>query len=130
MDAGVESPGDSRNCSDLPPIPQRILSLSGVVIETSSPVWRLGRPSEAGQPYSLNWELLDQVSAFPLPHRARSASPPIVYGRSGLRKNEFRPSGAPIRVSCVSSGGSTLSRKPLALQQRVAYSSGPMSMKV
>ncbi len=57
---------DTSDDSDLPPIPQRIFSRDGTVVETLTSVWRLTSASKIGLKYQLNWNLLDQVGTTPL----------------------------------------------------------------
>ncbi len=72
MSRALEHRYDSNADSDLPPIPQRILSREGTVVNTISSVWRLARASKLGRKLVLNWDLLEQVGTPPvLTARAR-----------------------------------------------------------
>ncbi|GHO77213.1 hypothetical protein KSD_49840 [Ktedonobacter sp. SOSP1-85] len=52
--------------SDLPSLPQRILSRAGIVVETSPSVWYLTAASSLGPKHQLNWDLLEQGENHPL----------------------------------------------------------------
>jgi hypothetical protein len=50
---------DPDDDSDLPPLPSKILSRAGTIVETSAPVWLLTSASSLGPNHQLNWDLLD-----------------------------------------------------------------------
>src|SRR5258708_35031267 len=55
--ARSQGPGDD---ADLPPIPSRILSRDGVVVETHFPIWRLSGTESVGMKFRIDWDLLDR----------------------------------------------------------------------
>src|SRR5204862_2409580 len=63
MSTALEKSHDPSEDSDLPPVPVRVLSRTGTVVETLTSAWRLTRDSRT---YVINWDLLDQVGATPL----------------------------------------------------------------
>lgn len=72
MNSTLKQNYDSGDCSDLPPVPQRILSRDGVVVETGTAIWHLSRASDPSVNYRIDWGLLDHVGAYPrLTLRAR-----------------------------------------------------------
>lgn len=50
---------DPDDYSDLPSVPNLILSRDGVVVETQTTMWRLSGVSEVGMKYLINWDLLN-----------------------------------------------------------------------
>lgn len=48
------------NCSDLPPLPLRILTRDGAVIETDTNIWQLANFSERGKKHRIDWNLLNE----------------------------------------------------------------------
>src|SRR5258708_8411279 len=72
MNVALEHSYDSGDCSDLPPVPQRILSRDGVVVETGTDIWQLSRASDPSVNYRIDWGLLDHMRMYPrLTMRAR-----------------------------------------------------------
>ena len=72
MGTVLERHHDPSDHSDLPPLPLRILSRAGAVVETSPSVWYLTAASSLGPKHQLNWDLLDQGELLPfLAPRAR-----------------------------------------------------------
>ena len=47
----------------LPPVPLRIVSLDGQIVETSQPLWAVRSAIDGGKMFSLNWELMAQITA-------------------------------------------------------------------
>lgn len=66
MSVAIEPSHDPNDDSDLPPVPQRILSRSGTVVETLTSVWHLTSAAQAGRKYQLDWDLLNQWGSAPL----------------------------------------------------------------
>src|SRR5579859_3526370 len=66
MSRAIEHRYDSNADSDLPPIPQMILSREGTVVNTLASVWRLAGATKLGRELVFNWDLLDQVGTPPV----------------------------------------------------------------
>lgn len=66
MSGALERRYDSNADSDLPPLPQRILSREGTVVNALASAWRLDGASKLSPKLVLNWVLLDQVGTPPV----------------------------------------------------------------
>jgi integrase len=65
MGTALEYHHDPSDDSDLPPLPQRILSRDGTIVETFPSVWHLTAASGLGPKYQLDWELIEQAGITP-----------------------------------------------------------------
>lgn len=54
---------DNGSSFQLPPVPARIVSFDGQLVNTNRPVWAVRSAADGGKMFSINWELLEQISA-------------------------------------------------------------------
>ena len=66
MNTALDSHSDPGDCSDLPPVPSRVLSRDGTVVETHSPIWQISGVNSHGTKWILDWNRLDQIGEDPL----------------------------------------------------------------
>lgn len=66
MNTAVDSCSDPSDCSDLPPVPSRILSRDGAIVETHSRIWQISGAKPHGTKWILDWGRLDLIGEDPL----------------------------------------------------------------
>lgn len=87
MNTALDHHDDPDDCSDLPPVPSRILSRDGAVVETHSPIWRISGADSHGTKWILDWNRLDQRGRDPLlSERARHLLKLYLADRLSKRK--------------------------------------------
>jgi len=91
MQSSARRPIDRR--SDLPPLPSRVISLDGQLVDTSAACWRFRSSSDGGKVILIPWERLDEPAI--LSDRARYLAKLFLADKTSRKKartieNDFR----------------------------------------
>lgn len=91
MHSSARRPIDRR--SDLPPLPSRVISLDGQLVDTSAACWRFRSSSDGGKVILIPWERLDEPAI--LSDRARYLAKLFLADKTSRKKartieNDFR----------------------------------------